>query len=93
MIAFINDSEFRPLRPVVRRRLRPVLREQKTKDAFSPFFASLLIPGAGQLMTGRFWTGIFFFAAAVVAWLPPINTVWFIIVTHLCAAFNALGHR
>jgi len=92
MIAFINDSEFRPLRPVVKQ-LKPVVRERTPEDALSLFIASLLIPGAGQFMTGRFWTGIFFFSAAVFIWLPPANTVWPIIVAHLCAAFNALERR
>lgn len=93
MIAFINDSEFRPLRPVIRRRLKPVVCERKSEDSFELFIASLLIPGAGQLMTGRIFTGIIFLAAAVIAWLPPVNSVWPIIMIHISAAFNSLGRR
>jgi len=97
MIAFINDSEFEPLRPIaVRRSLpervcasHPVIRRRQ-RD-LTPFIISLLLPGSGQVMTGRFFIGIVFLAAAAFVWFPPVNMIWPIIAVHLAAAFNALG--
>lgn len=65
----------------------------KTKPDLTPFICSLLIPGSGQIMSGRFFTGIVFLAAAVFVWSGPAGMIWPVILIHLAGAFNALGGR
>jgi TM2 domain-containing membrane protein YozV len=43
-------------------------------------FASLIVPGLGQLLQGRFWAGLLHFTFAIVLWffclLGPLVHVW-----------------
>ena len=99
MIAFNNDPEF--LRPGQDSRRgpeftpppAPQIRERQPEELLTFFFASLIVPGAGQVMRGQVMRGIVFFIAAVIAWFPPVNIVWPIVIVHLAAAVNALSRK
>jgi TM2 domain-containing membrane protein YozV len=43
-------------------------------------FASLMVPGLGQLLQGRFWAGLLHFTFAILLWLllllGPLVHVW-----------------
>jgi len=50
-------------------------------------FASLLIPGLGQLLQGRLLMGVLFFVVAGIVWFISLGTLGWII--HLFACLNA----
>ena len=49
--------------------------------------ASLLVPGLGQLVQGRFLPALLFFAGAGVLWLVSLGTLGWIM--HLWSCLNA----
>jgi len=69
---------------------RPTIKAVAKPD-FTPFIVSLLIPGLGHIITGRFLAGILFLIIAVFVWWPPIVSIWPVFLgIHLPAALFAM---
>ncbi|MFA7158923.1 MAG: hypothetical protein WC299_06420 [Kiritimatiellia bacterium] len=103
MIAFNDDPEFvgklcrRRSDPDIRRAPPvpppvPRIREQAPEEVATAFFASLLIPGLGQLIKGHVGLAVVCFVAAVIVWWP-LTVIWPIVVVHLAAAVNTLSRK
>jgi TM2 domain-containing membrane protein YozV len=54
--------------------------EQGSSGNVIAAFASLIVPGLGQLLQGRFWRGLLHFTLAIALWLllllGPVMHVW-----------------